>query len=150
MKINLKIIILLFAIFIGGCSSIKISSKERNFRLNKIYDFYSSWKGTKYKYGGMNKHGVDCSGLMVLLYSHEFHKKIPRTTKTIAKFGKEVDLNELEVGDLILFKINWSTRHVGVYIGNKKFIHSSRRKGVTISTLDQFWINKFWQGRRVL
>lgn len=115
----------------------------------KIYRFYTQWDKTKYKYGGTTKSGVDCSGLMDALYKKEFHKRIPRTTLGIAKFGRRTNLKHLRIGDLILFKMHHG-HHVGVYVGHNKFMQSCNSKGVTISRFSPYWHRHYWQSRRIL
>lgn len=148
----LKILLLFVLIIFTGCSSARISERERNERTTKITSFYKGWKGTRYRLGGTTKKGVDCSALMQRLYREKFAKKLPRTTKDMALEGDKVKKrNNWEVGDLIFFKIGWrKTRHVGVYLGNNKFMHASISKGVMISEIDGYWNDHFWQVRKVL
>ncbi|MGL6115902.1 C40 family peptidase [Cetobacterium sp. SF1] len=151
MKNFFRFIIIFMICFLTGCTSAKISQKERNNRLSKIKTFYTEWKGTKYKYGGQSKKGVDCSGLVGIFFKEEYNKSIPRTTLEIAKEGEEVSsISDLEVGDIVLFKIRRKVYHTGLYIGNGKFLHSSTQKGVMISMFDDYWLKKYWQSRRIL
>lgn len=117
----------------------------------KILDFYSDWTGTRYRYGGLTKKGVDCSGLMQNLYKEQFDLDLSRTTVTQAKEGAKVtSKTNWQVGDLIFFKMTNRINHVGVYIGNNKFVHASRSSGVTISDYDNYWAKRYWQTRRVV
>lgn len=147
-KINLIMIVLL--LFLTGCSSLKLSKNEDNYRLNKINRFYRQWKGVPYAYGGYSKRGIDCSGLVKIFYDKEFNIILPRTTKSMSKIGEEIsDREDWSAGDLIFFKTGWRTRHVGIYMSNNKFMHASTRKGVMISKVQGYWEDKFWQVRRV-
>ncbi len=129
----------------------KITPKENSYRLSKINKFYKEWKGVRYRYGGYSKRGVDCSGMVKILNKKEFNIILPRTTKEMVKVGKKVkNKKDWGAGDLIFFKTGWGVRHVGVYMGNNKFMHASRSKGVMISTFKGYWIGKFWQTRRVI
>lgn len=154
MKINKmsKTFILLLLLIFTGCSSVKISEGERKERTTKIVSFYKEWKGTRYRLGGTTKKGIDCSALVQRLYKEKFNTQLPRTTKAQAEQGEKIkDINDLQVGDLVFFKIGWrNTRHVGVYLGNEKFLHASTTKGVMISNWNEFWDKNFWQGRKVL
>lgn len=115
-----------------------------------LYEQYYQWEGTKFKYGGLNKKGIDCSGLVYITYRDKFGIKIPRTTRLLAKFGTKVKKNRLQPGDLVFFKIGFKGRHVGIYMENNKFMHTSKQKGVMISKLDDYyWKDKYWQSRRV-
>ncbi|MGL5901188.1 MAG: NlpC/P60 family protein, partial [Cetobacterium sp.] len=64
----IKTLLLVLLLLFTGCSSAKISKKERKERVLKISSFYKEWKGTKYRFGGETKRGVDCSGLVQILY----------------------------------------------------------------------------------
>jgi cell wall-associated NlpC family hydrolase len=76
---------------------------------------------------------------------------LPRTTKQQVRVGSELDYSEAQIGDLVFFKTSRSVRHVGVYVGNKQFMHASTSKGVIISRLDNpYWASKFWHFRRVI
>ncbi len=67
------------------------------------------------------------------------------------KLGFAVKKSQLKVGDLLFFKTGWSSRHVGIYIGNNEFMHASTSQGVMISSLDNsYWKQKYWQARRLL
>lgn len=147
-----KILLLLVLIFFTGCSSARISERERNERVAKITSFYKEWKGTRYKMGGTSKSGVDCSALMQRLYKEKFTLDLPRTTKNLSQEGDKVKKrNYWEVGDLVFFKIGWrKTHHVGVYLGNNRFLHASTSKGVIISEVDGYWNDHFWQVRKIL
>jgi len=148
----LKILVLLFLLLLTGCSSHRISGKERKDRTVKIFSFYREWKGTKYRLGGTTKAGVDCSALMQHIYREKFKIHLPRTTEKIALEGSKVKKrNKWEVGDLIFFKIGRKKiRHVGIYLGNNRFLHASTSRGVTVSEINEYWSKNLWQVRRVL
>lgn len=134
-----------------GCSSTKISSEEEAYRRDQINDFYKEWKGTRYRYGGTTKKGVDCSGLVVNLYRDKFDLKLPRSSKAMAKKGDKIRRrSNWEIGDLVFFKTGWRVSHVGVYMGNNRFLHTSTKNGVIISEFDEYWNKTFWKTKRVL
>ncbi len=112
---------------------------------------YAKWDGTPYKYGGTTLKGVDCSSLMQIIYKNAFGLRIPRTTKAQVKVGYQVNKNSSREGDLVFFKTGWNTRHSGIILEKGKFIHSSSKYGVMISSLNNpYWKSKYWQTRRVL
>ncbi|MCV5688202.1 NlpC/P60 family protein, partial [Escherichia coli] len=75
---------------------------------------------------------------------------LPRTTKQQSTQGVELSWTDAKQGDLVFFKTRRSTYHVGIYLGNKQFMHASTSKGVIISRIDNpYWASKFWQVRRV-
>lgn len=141
--------------FITGCSSTKIKENKEenndNIRREKIMSFYDEWKGTTYKLGGNDKNGIDCSSFIQQLYSETFNTKLPRTTNLMINEGKEIHLKKnWQVGDLVFFKTGKNSNHVGIYIGNNQFIHTSTKVGVTISTFDKYWEDKYWVTKRVI
>jgi len=97
--------------------------------------------GEDYVWGGTNPGGFDCSGYMQYIYKKE-GVSIPRTANQQSKVGKEVSRFELQKGDLLFFLTDKSRNipvtHVGMYLGNDKFIHAaSKRKGIIISSFNK-------------
>ncbi|WP_438585334.1 C40 family peptidase [Cetobacterium sp.] len=150
--IIVKILFLLYLFLLTGCSSTRISDKERSRRVVKISSFYREWKGTKYRLGGTSKAGVDCSALMGRLYIEKFNMKLPRTTEKMVLEGEKVkNRNQWEVGDLVFFKIGRKkVRHVGVYLGDNRFLHASTSRGVIISNIDGYWNEHLWKVKKIL
>jgi len=117
---------------------------------NSLLEVYQVWKGAPYRLGGTTVSGVDCSAFVQTTYKVALGMQLPRTTKDQVKLGKAIDYSEASVGDLVFFKTAPKVRHVGVYIGNKQFMHASTSKGVIISRLDNpYWASKYWHFRRV-
>jgi len=115
-----------------------------------LMSFYKEWKGTKYRFGGNSKKGIDCSAFTQRIYKEKFNIKIPRSTRTQVKVGKEIKRSELKLGDLIFFKTGKIDRHVGVYMGNGDFMHASI-KGVKFSKVDKpFYKKAYWTSRRII
>ena len=107
-------------------------------------------KKFKYKLGGESKSGIDCSAFTQKIYKEKFGVKIPRSTKTQVDVGVEVKKSELIPGDLVFFKTGKTDRHVGVYVGNGEFLHSSI-KGVQYTKLDKpFYKKNYWTSRRII
>lgn len=116
----------------------------------KLMAFHREWQGTPYRYGGMNKRGVDCSGFVSLVYQQILGQELPRTTAKQIYLGESIAKSELQIGDLIFFKTGWLTRHVGVYVWDNRFLHASTSQGVMISLLDNsYWKQKYWQSRHL-
>jgi len=122
---------------------------------NKIISKALSYKGTKYKYGGTSKNGMDCSGLMFMSFKSA-GVALPRTSTTQSKTGVRISKSKVMKGDLVFFKTGGkrSINHVGlvVSIDNRdvKFVHSSSSRGVMISSLREgYWSNAFAQIRRI-
>ena len=110
----------------------------------KLYSFIDNWYGTKYKYGGMSKVGVDCSGFCDVLYKEVYNKNIKRTTSDLSKDINKKSRGKLKEGDLVFFNISKKKKnsHVGVYLKNNRFVHASTSKGVIISSLDNPYYKK--------
>jgi len=115
------------------------------------------FKGTRYKYGGTTKKGMDCSGLIYTAFKEE-DIALPRVSSAMAKTGDWIDLKEVREGDLLFFatqKNNRKVNHVGLVTytspGNVEFIHSTTSRGVLTSKLsEKYWYFAFVQARRVL
>ena len=110
--------------------------------------------GIPYLWGGMSlEKGFDCSGMLVYLYKHEAGISVPRTTSAMlgAKLQK-VARHDLQPGDAVFFRTQGRTRsnHVGLYIGDDRFIHAPR-KGKTIridSMKNAYWKRNYTTARR--
>lgn len=115
------------------------------------------YKGTRYKYGGTTKKGMDCSGLVFTAFK-EANISLPRVSSSMATHGNWIDLKKVQIGDLLFFATAKNSRkvnHVGIVtkasFGNIEFIHSSTSKGVITSKLEEkYWYFAFVQARRVL
>lgn len=110
------------------------------------------WRGTPYRYGGMSRRGVDCSGFVMLTLRDRFSLLLPRDTRQQAEIGAQIDKDDLLPGDLVFFKTGSgeSGLHVGIYDTDNAFIHASTSKGVIRSSLDNvYWRKHFWQARRI-
>ncbi len=118
--------------------------------------YAKTFGGTRYKFGGTTRKGMDCSGLVYTSFKKE-NIVLPRTSRTMATQGKAISLKKVIVGDLLFFKTNKRKNvisHVGLVVETKgviKFIHASTSRGVIISSLDEKYWNKCFAGaRRVL
>jgi cell wall-associated NlpC family hydrolase len=102
--------------------------------------------GTRYQYGGSSpKEGFDCSGLMTYLHKNGAGVKIPRTAAQQRQRSRTLRYSEIQAGDLLFFKTSSKSNHVGLYIGNRQFIHApNRRSKVKITPMDNaYWHSKF-------
>lgn len=168
-KVLYHLLIVVFSITMFSCGSaqkdrVVISSKSKspkttndpNKKIKSIVSYAKSFNGTRYKYGGTTKKGMDCSGLVYTSFKKE-NVVLPRTSKTMATQGKPISLKKVGVGDLLFFKTNKRKNvisHVGLVVETKgaiKFIHASTSRGVIISSLDEkYWNKAFAWARRVL
>lgn len=115
-----------------------------------LYRQYGEWRGTKYRLGGLDKAGIDCSGFVYLTYRSKFGISLPRTTRYQSVQGTEVSRQALRPGDLVFFKTGAGKRHVGIFVEKRRFLHASATKGVMLSSLDNsYWAAKYWTARRI-
>ncbi len=143
-------ILLIFQILLISCGSAK-KTTVRISNKTKIESQFRYYKGTKYKYGGTDKNGIDCSGFTQAVYKNAFKMSLPRTTKEMSKLGRKVSKKKLKPGDLVFFRPSRKYEHVGIYIGENSFIHSSTSKGVIKSRLDNvYWKKKYRFAKRLL
>lgn len=126
-----------------------VSSKE--LKNVKLYTFVDEWYAVPYKYAGLDKNGIDCSGLASKLYEAVYGLKISRASRDIYAACKELDAGELKEGDFVFFKIeSKNVSHVGVYLTNNKFVHASTKRGVIINDLNEAYYKKyFYKGGRL-
>ncbi len=125
--------------------------------IKNIINYAKSFKGTKYKYGGTTKRGMDCSGLVVTSFQHE-NINLPRTTSALKTTGEWIDVKMVKEGDLLFFATKKNSRninHVGIVTNSRpgyvEFIHSTTSKGVITSNLsERYWYQAYVQARRVI
>jgi cell wall-associated NlpC family hydrolase len=110
-----------------------------------------SYRGMPYIRGASSpSRGFDCSGLVYyLLRERGFHP--PRTAAALAHYGTRIPKSELRPGDMVFFANTYKrgVSHIGVYIGNNKFVHAANsRSGVKVSSLDEPYYKKKWHSAR--
>lgn len=112
----------------------------------------SKYLGVKYSYGGTTSKGFDCSGYVRQVFK-ELGVALPRTSYDMYLKGTAVKKADLKAGDLVFFKTygNKAVSHVGIYIGNNKFIHSATSNGVTTSSVNDkyYWAARYVGAKRV-
>ena len=129
----------------------KISAIDKQ----KLLEDAKYFKGGKYVWGGTTPEGFDCSGYVQYLYK-KHNINLPRTAWAQSKKGTNVEINDLQKGDLLFFltdkKRGIPVTHVGIYIGEGKFIHAaSKKKGIIISPLTHgSYARSFVSAKRVV
>ncbi|MDE6390720.1 MAG: C40 family peptidase, partial [Duncaniella sp.] len=96
-----------------------------------------SWLGVPYKYGGNDRKGVDCSGLVLQVYRQALDISMPRNSKAQKDFCTPAKTSELLPGDLVFFATGRDrsrVSHVGIYLGDNRMIHASTN-GVVVSDI---------------
>ncbi len=112
-----------------------------------------SLTGITYKYGGTSPEtGFDCSGFVRYVYQQATNLSLPHGAKAISQIGKSVSKSDLQPGDLVFFNTLKSTfSHVGIYVGNNRFIHSpSSGGGVRVDDMQtSYWSKRFNGAQRI-
>lgn len=130
-------------------------SINQNLVIDGILNTALGYLGTRYKYGGTTKNGMDCSGLIYTAYLSQ-NISLQRTSYMMAEQGSTISMNNIAPGDLVFFITNSGSRinHVGLVVeatgSEVKFIHATTSAGVIISSLDEsYWSRAFKFARRM-
>jgi cell wall-associated NlpC family hydrolase len=122
---------------------------------DKIIETAEKYLGVPHCMGGTTMKCMDCSGLLLTVFAR-LGINLPHNSEEQARYGKIISrLDELKKGDLVFFIKTYETHHFithsGIYAGNNKFIHTSAKNGVIITSMnDPWWNQKFIFGTRVL
>jgi cell wall-associated NlpC family hydrolase len=112
-----------------------------------------SLTGIKYKYGGTSpESGFDCSGFVRYVFSQATNLALPPTARAISQIGKTVSKDELQPGDLVFFNtLKTAFSHVGIYIGDNKFVHAPRAgAAVRVESMQTgYWAKRFNGAQRL-
>lgn len=109
---------------------------QNDIQNGRLYNFVELWTGTPYKFGGLDKDGIDCSGLALLLEQQVYGITIPRIANQQVQVIKRKYEDELKEGDLVFFDFDGKAfSHVGVYLQNGYIVHASSTRGVMIVKL---------------
>jgi probable lipoprotein NlpC len=141
-------------LFLISCAA----SNKANMREKKVERVISSARtyiGTPYKYGGISRSGMDCSGLLINSFK-TVEISLPRTSEAQSKIGTEIKMKDLEPGDLVFFATGKKKRqitHVGLVTEIKgkddvKFIHASSSLGVVETNIFAGYYQKRFRGAR--
>ncbi len=109
--------------------------------------------GIRYRMGGNTpENGLDCSGLVRYVFKQAWGADLPRTAEELSRVGQNIQAQELQPGDLVFYNtLRKGFSHVGIYLGDNKFIHSPSAGGqVRIESMDiNYWRTRFNGARRV-
>ncbi|UII74699.1 C40 family peptidase [Flagellimonas sp. HMM57] len=131
--------------------------KRKYTKADSIIATAMTFSGTRYKYGGTTKKGMDCSGLLYVSLK-ENDIIFPRASHQMAEEGKRIKIPQVQKGDLLFFKTGKSGKrinHVGLVVDVEgddiKFIHSTTSRGVIVSSLREgYWNYAFVKATRFL
>ena len=107
--------------------------------------------GVPYRYGGEDRNGMDCSGLVWRAYMDVSSSELPRTSRQLYRSGSQVAPGDEARGDLVFFATSGrGVNHVGITDGRGRFIHASSSRGVVWDKLsDNYWITRYRGARRL-
>ena len=138
-------------IALPSLSKSKVDTKQQKILLDTAF----SYLGTPYRHGGVTRKGMDCSGFVSTTFK-SIAVPLSRSSQEMATQGRKISLENVQVGDLLFFKTTKRNRisHVGMVVdidGDVKFIHSSSKRGVVISSLsDAYYKKAFRMAKRVM
>ena len=122
-------------------------------RIKTVLERALALLGTPYRWGGTSPDkGFDCSGLVGYVFRNALGIELPRVSREMARSGELIsDRAKLNEGDLVFFGRRGRVDHVGIYLGEGRFVHApSTGKDVMVSSLETgYWSGKFMQARRV-
>lgn len=115
-----------------------------------LYEVVNSWLGVPYRYGGNDRSGIDCSAFVGTVYREVYGITLHRTANDMLRDVKIVSRQEVKEGDLLFFtNSKGKVSHVGIYLKEGLFAHSSTSNGVSVSRLDsKYWASHFYRGGR--
>ncbi len=113
-----------------------------------LYGFIDDWYGVRYRLGGNDRGGIDCSGFVQRLYESVFCMNLMRTAfEQFHKCSMVFKSDSLQEGDLVFFKTRGRRiSHVGIYLVNDFFVHASSTQGVVISSLKEKYWSRLYAG----
>ena len=116
----------------------------------KLLEAAESCLGTPYRYAGLDRRGLDCSGLVYLSFREGLKITVPRTSESIYAWVEKIETSELAPGDLVFFVTTGpGVSHLGIYAGDGRFIHSASEgphTGVIYSRLDEAYWKRTYKG----
>lgn len=135
-------------------SSADMANSATHAVMREVLQYALSHEGRSYRRGGVSPaSGFDCSGFVLHVFEHVGGGDLPHSASALGKMGRLVDKTELAPGDLVFFhRTKKDISHVGIYLGNNKFIHaSSHRTGrVMVSDLNErYWAKHFILARHL-
>jgi len=157
--------VLLLSLVMLGCTSTKTATNKPAKPIPSLANIKADGAGreivmyalglleTNYQFGGTNPEaGLDCSGLVLLVYKNALGVNLPRSAAEIASVARPVPKEQLQAGDLVFFKTtSHSFSHVGIYLGDNKFIHAPSSNGkVRIESLANSYFAPRFEGGRTL
>jgi lipoprotein Spr len=131
--------------------AILLNTEVESLPHENLLEAVDDWYGVRYRHGGSSKSGIDCSAFTAVVYATAFGISIPRVSREQYRVSEKISTTELQEGDLVFFNtIGRGVSHVGIYLGNNKFIHASSSHGVMVSDLfDSYYLRRFIGAGRI-
>ena len=109
------------------------------------------YERTPYRYGGLDRRGLDCSGFVYVSFRDGLGVSVPRSAESLYAWTEKIQIERAQPGDLLFFKTtgNGKISHVGIFVGGRRFIHSASEgpaTGVIYSTLDERYWSRTYAG----
>lgn len=125
--------------------------EARSELIGDILAYAETYLGKPYVYGATGPNGFDCSGLLYRVFG-DYGISVPRSSRDYGYFGDTVSLENAKPGDVISFaRKGGRIHHVGIYLGDDKFIHSASSEGVTITSIyDKYWQPRIYRVARIV
>jgi len=133
---------------IFGTKSVELAANKTNLTGANIVAYAKKFIGTPYKAGGTSTAGFDCSGFTMHVYNH-FNITLPHSANDQTSKGTKVSKDNLRTGDLVFFGNGSRISHVGVYVGDGKFIHSPK-PGSSIQIAELKYMPNYSTARRIV
>jgi cell wall-associated NlpC family hydrolase len=126
-------------------------SRGSNYVSRRVVQNAMAFMGVPYIFGGSSPSGFDCSGFVMYVFANA-GISLPRTADVQYEVGTPVNKGNLRAGDLVFFSTyTYGPSHVGISLGDDRFIHASSSKGVTIDSLNRdYWVSTYIGARRVM
>lgn len=154
---SMKLLLLLSVLLLGACATTRENVPSHQAYISPTVRQLTAYArgliGTPYKYGGHSpKAGFDCSGFVDYVFRHSAHVSLPHNSQLISRHGFPVESTQLREGDLVFYDTNHSAySHVGIYLGNYRFIHapSSGGRVRTEDMRETYWVRHYNGARRI-
>lgn len=174
-KFMISLLFTVYAAISSGCSSSPPANENSHLKLERKLGSHAttnefdeaSWpersravlknalslSGIRYQHGGNSPEtGFDCSGFVRYVYQQATNLSLPHSAKAISQIGQSIPKHELQPGDLVFFNtLKSAFSHVGIYIGNDRFIHAPSSGGkVRVENMQEsYWKNRFNGAQRI-
>lgn len=145
-------VVCIASLLFGAFAALPVLAADSGSIRDAIVTTAESFLGVSYVYGGDTANGFDCSGLVYRVYREAADKIVPRTTDAEFKDGVELRSPQVQPGDLVFFDTEGSgVSHVGIYIGDGKFVHAASEgptTGVIVSSFSYDYYRTRYVGAR--